>query len=142
MEKITFIIHGDPRTKKNSQRIVGTGKRCPLCGKPQKQFIKQSAAHDEWKVNALWQVHSQKSRQENGRTVFPITEPVNIKATFYMRTHRRVDLLNLLAAVDDMLIEAGVIEDDNASIVTAHDGSRVRYDNKGPRVELEIEELL
>ena len=35
-----------------------------------------------------------------------IDYPINIKAIFYMQTKRRVDLTNLLEALDDMLVKA------------------------------------
>lgn len=135
---ITFCIEGDPRTKKNSLMIAGTGKRCPVCHKPTKQWVKQSPQHDEWAKSAIAQLQAQLYTREGRKTVFPITEPVNIKAVFYMGTHRKVDLLNLLAAVDDALVSAGVIEDDNFTIVAKHDGSYVDYDKEHPRIEIEI----
>ena len=35
-----------------------------------------------------------------------IDYPVNVKAIFYMPTKRRVDITNLLSALDDMLVKA------------------------------------
>lgn len=67
-----------------------------------------------------------------------IDYPVNIKAIFYMKTKRRVDLTNLLEALDDMLVNAGVILDDNRDIIASHDGSLVLYDKENPRIEIEI----
>ena len=67
-----------------------------------------------------------------------IDYPVNVKYTFYMQTKRRVDGLNLAAAIDDILVDAGVIIDDNRDIVAGHDGTRVYYDKEHPRVEIEI----
>lgn len=67
--------------------------------------------------------------------------PYNIRALYYMPTRRRIDLTNLLAATDDILVHYGVIQDDNSSIVGGHDGSRVHYDKDNPRVELYIEPL-
>ena len=55
-----------------------------------------------------------------------------------MKTKRRVDLTNLLEAVDDMLVKAGVLADDNRDIVAGHDGSRVYYDKDNPRIEIDI----
>ena len=46
--------------------------------------------------------------------------------------------MNLLAAVDDLLVEAGIIADDNSKIVVSHDGSRVLYDKENPRTEITI----
>lgn len=129
-----LIIEGDPRTKKNSMTIAGSGRRCPRCGKFEKLWIRQGSVHDEWKDAALWQLRPKAPRE-------PISSPVGIRCLFYMKTRRRVDLLNLLAAVDDLLVEAGILADDNCNIVVSHDGSRVLYDAKNPRAEIFIEEM-
>ena len=55
-----------------------------------------------------------------------------------METRRRVDLTNLLEALDDMLVKANVIKDDCRDIVVSHDGSRVYWDKDNPRIEVEI----
>ena len=70
-----------------------------------------------------------------------IHRPVNLKCVYYMPTRRRVDLVNLIEATCDILVAAGILQDDNAQIVAGHDGSRVRYDKDNPRVEIEIEEM-
>ena len=67
-----------------------------------------------------------------------IDYPVNIKAVFYMESKRRVDLTNLLSALDDMLVKAEVIYDDCRDIVASHDGSCVYWDKESPRIEVEI----
>lgn len=43
--------------------------------------------------------------------------PVNIKAIFYRDSKRKVDLTNLLEALDDMLVKANVIADDNRDVI-------------------------
>ena len=53
--------------------------------------------------------------------------PVNIKCIYYRQTKRRVDLTNLLAATHDLLVESGVLADDNCNIIVSVDGSRVYY---------------
>lgn len=55
-----------------------------------------------------------------------------------MPTHRRVDLTNLLEAIDDVLVHTRVLEDDNSNIIVSHDGSRVLYDKEKPRTEVYI----
>lgn len=67
-----------------------------------------------------------------------IDYPVNIKAIFYTESRRRVDLTNLLEALDDMLIKAEVIIDDCRDIIASHDGSLVYWDKENPRIEVEI----
>jgi Holliday junction resolvase RusA-like endonuclease len=67
-----------------------------------------------------------------------IDYPVNVKCLFYMPTHRKCDLTNLLEAIDDILVEAGLLADDNYKIIESHDGSRVYYDKDNPRTVVEI----
>lgn len=129
-EEIRFVIKGEPRTKKNSQMIAGAGKRCPVCKKPEKQWIRQGKAHDEFAKTALLQLRP--------RPKIPIDYPVNIQCMFYMKTRRKVDALNLLAAIDDILVSSGILDDDNSRIVVSHDGSRVLHDKDNPRTEITI----
>ena len=68
----------------------------------------------------------------------PIDEPVNVQMRFFMPTKRRVDLVNLENACLDILVRAGVLQDDNHNIVYSMDGSRVFYDKENPRTEVEI----
>jgi Holliday junction resolvase RusA-like endonuclease len=69
----------------------------------------------------------------------PITEPINIKAIYYMATKGKVDLSNLISATHDILVKYQVIADDNSQIVISVDGSRVLYDKENPRTEITIE---
>ena len=64
-----------------------------------------------------------------------------MKCVYYMPTRHRVDLVNLLEATCDILVEAGIIEDDNYKIIASHDGSRVKYDKGNPRVEITLTEV-
>lgn len=68
-----------------------------------------------------------------------IDYPVNVRCVFYRDSRRRVDLTNLLAAVDDILVKYQVVKDDNSNIIVSHDGSRVMYDKEHPRTEITIE---
>lgn len=133
MAEIRYTIKGDPRTKKNHQMIAGAGKRCPVCKKHEKQWIRQGKFHDEYSELAKWQLRPVPTR--------PIECPVNVKCLFYMKTRRVVDQLNLLATVDDLLKDVGIIADDNSRIVVGHDGSRVLYDPDNPRTEITITKI-
>jgi Holliday junction resolvase RusA-like endonuclease len=116
---IRLTLRGDPRTKKNSQRIASNGK------------LLQSEPFLQWQNDVGWQIPGQ---YRNAR----ISVPVNVNAAFFMQTRHKVDLGNLLAAVCDMLVHYGVIADDNRDIVASMDGSRVYWDKAAPRVEIEI----
>lgn len=131
--EIRYIIQGDPRTKKNSLMIAGKGRRCPACGKLEKQWVRQSKAHDAFAEAAKRQLRPVPQR--------PIDCLVNIQCLFFMKTRRIVDGLNLLATIDDLLVSAGILSDDNSRIVAGHDGSRVLHDPLNPRVEITITKI-
>lgn len=113
-----------PITKKNSMRIMHSSKT----GKP---FIMPSQKYIDYEAEAVW--HCKKAGVHE-----PIDYPVEVKCLFYMPTKRRVDLTNLLEAVDDVMVRAGVLKDDHSGIIVSHDGSRVLYDKDNPRTEVYI----
>lgn len=127
-----FTINLNPVTKKNSSRIAGIGKRCFACGKAARQIILPSKQYTQYEKDC--KVFMPKMRE-------PICEPVNIKALFYMKTRRKVDLVNLQEALLDVLVKYGVISDDNSNVVASMDDSRVFYDKDNPRTEVTIENI-
>ena len=120
---MTFTILAKPVTKKNSQRIVQSRGRA---------FILPSKAYIEYETVAQFYLPP---------LVEPISTPVEVTAKFFMPTRRKVDLTNLLEALDDTLVKGGVLADDNSSIIVSHDGSRVYYDKDNPRTEVTIREV-
>ena len=130
MKVLKYVIKGAPRTKKNHQKIAGSFEKCPVCHKPVKQWIVQSAFHDEYAELAGWQLRP--------KPVKPIDYPINIKYLFYLDVDRVVDDLNLCACADDLLVKNGIIQDDNRRIVQGHDGTRSFVDRDNPRTEIYI----
>jgi Holliday junction resolvase RusA-like endonuclease len=122
MFKITIPLA--PISKKNSQRIFINSRT----GKP---FIMPSEQYKRYEREAALFMPK----------VAPIDFPVNVKCLFYMPTRRKVDLTNLLEAIDDILVKTGVLADDNFSVMAAHDGSRVYYDKENPRTEIYIDKM-
>ncbi len=118
-------IPGNPVTKKNSQRIAKDKN-----GKPHILQSKQYTAYEVRCLNYL-----KRCKLPAG---LPIHEPVTITCRYFMKSRRRVDLVNLIEATMDILVRAGILADDNSSIVTSHDGSRVMYDEKQPRAAIYI----
>ena len=121
MGSMKIILLGAPRTKKNSQVMIPTrsGRHIPLPSKDYRDYEKSCL------------------RQLGGiKPDFP--PPYNVACVFYMPTHRRVDLVNLIEASCDILVAGEVIEDDNSQVIAGHDGSRVDYDKENPRVEITI----
>lgn len=127
-----FTIPFDPRTKKNHMQIAGTGPRCPVCKKFQRQFVRQGKAYDFYHTMALPYLRP--------KPPAPISTPVCVKYHFYMQTRRRVDKGNLVACADDLLVEGRILKDDNSAIIKSSDGTRVFYDKEHPRTEIFVYE--
>lgn len=117
-------LKGAPRTKKTHQQILKNRSGRPFVA-PSKEFL-------VYQEQCLWQIRTPRRA---------ISEAVNVKAVYYMPNRRRVDLVNLLEATCDILVKAGVLDDDCAAIVAGHDGSRVLLDRQHPRVEIAITRL-
>ena len=126
MAEVKFVIPISPVTKKNSQQIL-TNK------KTGRSFIMPSAKYRQYEREASWFLKPKPPK--------PIECSLNIKCLFYLPTRRRTDLTNLLEAVDDLLVTAGIIADDHYGIVTAHDGSRCFWDKNNPRTEIIITKM-
>lgn len=127
-----YVIPLEPRTKKNSHRIAGSGPRCPMCGKFQRQFVRNGSKTVDFAFRAvqyLWP-----------KPEAPIEGPVHLIYRLYTGTRRRVDDLNLYEALDDILVDGGILQDDNRNVIRSRDGSRVLYDKENPRAEIYIYE--
>lgn len=120
-----LTIPGNPVTKKNSPRILRMGNG--------RSIVAPSEAFLAYQETAGWYIPQRLRKRLDMR--------LEVRCLYFMRTRRRVDLGNLLAATCDILVHYGVLADDNSTIVCSHDGSRVYYDRDNPRVEVEIVEM-
>lgn len=123
MDDIRFTVPVPPVTKKNHGRIV-------MCGRYPK--LLPSEAYERYTKAAmpfLKVIHN---------SVGTIDSPANLKCVFYLDKRRKGDLAGYLQAIQDVLVEAGILEDDNRNIVASVDGSMVLYDKKNPRTEVVI----
>jgi Holliday junction resolvase RusA-like endonuclease len=120
-----FTVYGHPYVKKSNQR-VGYNPRM-------KRIIKyDTPSYKQWHNDALKQLAIVKKPE------VPIDYPVNLQCRFFMSTKGRVDLSALYEGIQDVLVEVGVLADDNYRIVASHDGSGVDYDKQNPRIEVKI----
>ena len=131
MEPIAqYVIPLDPRSKKNAHRISGCGKRCPVCGKYAKQFIRNGKSTTDYAFKAVQYLHPKPPK--------PIEGPVWLVYKLYTATWHRKDDLNLYEALDDILVSNGILKDDDRKTIRSRDGSRVLYDKENPRAEVYI----
>lgn len=125
-EKIMeFTILGHPYVKKSNQRAVinrRTGKIVRV----------NTPRYKEWHYTATQQMMGIRKPAE------PIDYPINLQCKFFMQTNGRVDLSALYEGIQDVLVEVGVLADDNWKIVASHDGSGVEWDKFSPRMEITI----
>lgn len=121
-EIISFTLRLPPISKKNSQQILIN----MATGRP---FIMPSKQYKQYERDSLWFIP---------KLTKPIDYAVNVKCLFYMPTHRKCDLTNLLEAIDDIMVKSGLLADDNFTIIESHDGSRILYDKENPRTEVYI----
>ena len=121
---IKFTIPVKCRTKKNHGQIIHTksGRHIMLPSPQYKEFEKQVV---EYITNHFGNMQ-------------PIDFPINLKCVFYKDADRKSDLVGYMQAIQDALVKAGFIEDDNHTIVKSTDGSEVLLDRKNPRIEVEV----
>lgn len=125
-----------PVTKKNHPQIRYKGRKCPLCKKGSTPFVAQSESYQEYERMFMLAIPP--------ALRLHISTPVNVRAIYYMPTLRRVDITNLHSALHDVLVAAGVLQDDSSlspCIVAGTDGSRVLLDRQHPRTEITITAL-
>lgn len=99
------------RSKKNSQQIMvnkRTGKR----------FIRQSNLYLNFEYECLFYLEKYKLN---------IDYPINLKCTFIVPDKKKRDIVNLLEAIQDILVKYNVLADDNYNIVSSLDGTKIIY---------------
>lgn len=71
----------------------------------------------------------------------PIDYPINLKCTFYFPDRRRRDTVNMLEAIQDILVKYKILEDDNYNIIVSLDGTRAIYEKGREETIIEIKEV-
>lgn len=93
-----LILYGSTPSKKNSKIVICRGKFPNLI--PSKNYT-------EWHKDALIQLKGKKKIESNRITI-----------TFFAGDNRKFDLTNKAESIMDTLVDAGLIEDDNYSIIS------------------------
>ncbi|MCD6194287.1 MAG: RusA family crossover junction endodeoxyribonuclease [Candidatus Aminicenantes bacterium] len=106
---INLCIFGQTPSKKSSQQIVKIKNKLRVIPNP--KYMK-------WEKYAVFQLKKQ-AEKINLKT---IDKPVHVRCKIYRRTKRRVDLVNLLQSIHDVLTKAKIIKDDR--LIESVDGSR------------------
>lgn len=113
------------RPKKNSQSIVYNPKT-------KRPIIVQSKQYHEFEHNCGYFLKKYKRN---------INTPINLKCEFYVPDRRKRDIVNLLNAMQDVLVKYQVLEDDNYNIVQSVDGSKIIYEKGVEKTIIEISDI-
>lgn len=120
MESLKFTLEGSVPSKKNSRQLFVRGGK--MFNIPQKNYR-------EWHEMASWQLKNK------------VSEPISkceIEITFYSGDKRKYDLTNKAESVMDLLVDNGIIDDDNYEVVSKLTLIYGGYDKSNPRVEINI----
>jgi hypothetical protein len=120
--RLSFTIHGAPRTKKNSAQLVRRG----AVGRP---LLLPSPYYQAWHRVALPQAKSVRRRVLPGA----LAVPVNCCALIY-RERNGGDAVGFYQAIADLLEDAGILVNDR--LIVAWDGTRLLKDAERPRIEV------
>ena len=122
-----IVIHGHVPSKKNSKRLVYAGHRPVLIS---------SKAYEAWHTIAMYEVMQEiKSIAPKYRI---IESPSEVSVTIFAATRRKEDLTNKAESVMDLLVDMGVLADDNWTEVPRVCLQYGGYDKSNPRAEIEI----
>lgn len=120
MESIKFSIKGRIPSKKNSRNIFNRGGR--IINVP-------SAKHQEWHDNAEWQIPIEAQQG---------FDKCSIELTIFAPDKRPGDLTNKAESVMDLLVDVGVLADDNWYVCSDLHLKFGGIDKQNPRAEIVI----
>jgi len=127
------VIYGKFYAKKNSYRNFWhkyTGKMITVV----------STNFSSWEKDAMRQLgYSANGKFNKNKTrTKGIDCPVILKCHFYNYDKRTRDISNYYEGIQDLLVDAEILKDDNFNIIIGHDGSRMFIDSQHPRIEFWI----
>lgn len=125
---ITFELTGRIPSKKNNKSIR-------FNRKTKRPFITSSDDYKKWHGYASLQINTQKSDIKNVQ--FPIQKCDYIETTLFYGTKHRSDNTNKTESVHDLLVDMGVLQDDNWQI-TGRTTQIPEYREKEPGAQIVI----
>ena len=135
---MTITLIGNTPAKKDSARIVRAG------GRP---LLLPSARHEQWyRANAAalgarivrGRVRPEDRLTSYGGVSLPLPGRTRISIRFYRDSRRRWDYSNALDAVQDLLVDLGILSDDNADVLCVGNLTHA-LDRGNPRAEVILE---
>lgn len=119
-----MVLYGRVPSKKNSKRRIQRGSHI---------FMVPSQAHEDWHREQMALLGGGYSGRK------PIEEVDHITLTFFAADRRAGDLSNKAESVMDLLVDAGILKDDNWFVVPKLVLNMGGVDKAQPRVEVMLE---
>jgi Holliday junction resolvase RusA-like endonuclease len=119
---INLVVHGRTPSKKNSKQIIY------VRGKP---LIISSKDYAEWHKISLQTLKNAPRLSVNIEVV---------RLTFYSENKRKFDLSNKAESIMDLLVDAGILLDDNYEVVPKLILEYGGISKENPRCEIEIKQ--
>jgi hypothetical protein len=123
---LEFTLYGDTPSKKNSRKLFW---------REGKQFNVPGENYVEWHNDNIQVARSAKNKAgfkyEEGQTY-------HVEVFFYPSTHGRADCSNKLESVMDLIVDAGILPDDNWFVVPDPHPHFVCIEPKNPRAIVKI----
>ncbi len=117
-----IVFAGRCPSKKNAKQIVY------VKGRP---LIISSKDYKQWHEEQMWFLKSKRLK--------PFTEPVRVRIESYSENKRKYDLSNKAESILDLLVDAGILPDDNYSVVPELTLLYKGVDKESPRSEVTID---
>jgi Holliday junction resolvase RusA-like endonuclease len=129
MKEYSFIIDGQPMSKKRNYKIIRIGGHYSL------GLTKNYRDWAKGVEDQLW-VQRMKYMASMTGPWQPISEAVEVTFEFFMKDKKRYDLSNLYQGIEDALVKARILDDD--SLIESHDRSRKYLGCIAPRILIAI----
>ena len=127
MEEMKIVIPGEVICKKNNLAAIPIGGRCRVI--PMTKYTKYEKEAVRTIINC-------------GHKPWTGISPVIVDTFFYLKTMLKFDFDNMQATVNDVLVKANiVIDDDMVHVIPAIKDHGWEKDKDDPRVEIWIKEL-
>ena len=129
MRELSFIVNGQPMSKKRNYRIFRMGRKLALG---------LASKYKTWERDVVDQLEDQRMKYQASMPHLwaAIWEPVEVSFVFHLKDKAKYDLSNLYQGPEDALVKAGILADD--SLIESHDGSRKIPGMPTPRIIITI----
>lgn len=124
-----LVLTGQIISKKNSRRMICRGNR-PL--------LLPSQAYQNWHTGASWELKVQLNTATT-KGISIVHAPIQMGIKLWSKTKRKFDLENKVSSIQDLLVDNGILEDDNMTIIKRLEVEFMGYGED--KCEIEIKSL-